>query len=229
MTAAADGATLDIDAVVFDKDGTLLDFEQTWNPAIARAIAIMADGDDRVADVIADALGYDLDAGVTRPNAPLIAASNDEIVAMLPAGLGAHRLPDLLATAVLDTVAAARNAELLLDHLADAGVPLAIATNDNVDSTFAQLDRLGWTSRFAAVLGYDSGHGAKPEPGMVIEACRVVGVAPTRAAMVGDSPADIESGRAAGATTVYIGPDRDRAATAHHWIRGLDELIDLIP
>jgi phosphoglycolate phosphatase len=229
QVADIDGQVLDIEAVVFDKDGTLLDFERTWNPAIARAIHILADGDDAVAALIASTLGYDLVARMTLPGAPLIAASNGEIVAMLPDGLGAERLPDLLAAAVLDTVAAADHAERLLDHLAARGIPIAVATNDNEDSTLAQLDRLGWTSRFVTVLGYDSGHGAKPDPAMVVEACRRLGVSPLRSAMVGDSPADVESGRAAGAATVYVGPDPARGATAHHWIRALDELVHLIP
>ena len=79
-----------------------------------------------------------------------------------------------------------------------------------------------------AVLGYDSGHGAKPEPGMVIEACRRMDVAPGDAMMVGDSMADIVAGSAAGTTTVYIGPDARRGAEAHHWITALDELLPLL-
>jgi phosphoglycolate phosphatase len=214
--------------VVFDKDGTLLDFAATWNPAIGLAIDILADGDLAVALHIAEGLGYDLDARVTLPNAPLMAASNAEVAAMVPPGLGGDRLPDLLAAAVLDSITAAAHADTVLAALGDGGVPAAVATNDDEASTVAQIGRLAWTERFVTVLGYDSGHGAKPEPGMVIEACRRMDVAPGDALMVGDSMADIVAGRAAGTTTVYVGPDARRGAEAHHWIAALDELLPLL-
>lgn len=214
--------------VVFDKDGTLLDFAATWNPAIGIAIETLADGDLAAALHIAEGLGYDLDARVTLPDAPLMAASNAEVAAMVPLGLGGERLPDLLAAAVLDSITAAAHAETVLAALGVGGVPAAIATNDDEASTVAQIGRLAWSDRFVAVLGYDSGHGAKPEPGMVIEACRRMDVAPRDALMVGDSMADIVAGRAAGATTVYVGPDARRGAEADHWIAALDELLPLL-
>jgi phosphoglycolate phosphatase len=214
--------------VVFDKDGTLLDFAATWNPAIGLAIDTLADGDPAAALHIAEGLGYDLDARVTLPNAPLMAASNAEVVALVPAGLGGERLPDLLAAAVLDSITAAAHADTVLAALVGGGVPAAVATNDDEASTVAQIGRLAWTERFVAVLGYDSGHGAKPEPGMVVEACRRMDVAPGHALMVGDSMADILAGRAAGTTTVYVGPDARRGAEADHWISALDELLPIL-
>ena len=214
--------------VVFDKDGTLLDFDATWNPAIGLAIDTLADGDLAVALHIAEGLGYDLDARVTLPNAPLMAASNAEVAAMVRPGLGGERLPDLLAAAVLESITAAAHAETVLSALGVGGVPTAVATNDDEASTIAQIGRLAWTERFVAVLGYDSGHGAKPEPGMVIEACRRMDVAPGDALMVGDSMADIVAGRAAGTTTGYVGPDARRGAEADHWIAALDELLPLL-
>ncbi len=214
--------------VVFDKDGTLLDFAATWDPAIGLAIETIADGDEGAALVIADALGYDLGERVTLPGAPLFASSNAEVVAMVPAGLGGERLPDLLAASVLDTITAAAHADTVLGALGGLGLSAAVATNDDEASTVAQVAQLGWTEHFVAVLGFDSGHGAKPEPGMVLEACRRMGVEPANAVMVGDSPADILAGRAAGATTVYVGPDPDRGAMADHWITALDELLTLL-
>lgn len=214
--------------VVFDKDGTLLDFAATWNPAIGLAIETLADGDPAAALHIAEGLGYDLDARATLPDAPLMAASNAEVVALVPPGMGGERLPDLLATNVLDSITAAAHAEAVLVALGGGGVPAAVATNDDEASTVAQIDRLAWTERFVTVLGYDSGHGAKPEPGMVVEACRRMEVAPGDALMVGDSMADILAGRAAGTTTVYVGPDARRGAAADHWISALDELLPIL-
>ena len=131
--------------VVFDKDGTLLDFAATWNPAIGLAIDTLADGDPAAARHIAEGLGYDLDARATLPDAPLMAASNAEVVALVPPGMGGERLPDLLAAHVLDTITAAAHAETVLAALGVGGVPAAVATNDDEASALAQIRRLTWT------------------------------------------------------------------------------------
>ena len=58
--------------------------------------------------------------------------------------------------------------------------------------------------RFAFVAGYDSGHGAKPGPGMLEAFCRETGLAPGACAMVGDSGHDLASARAAGMVRVAV-------------------------
>ena len=42
-----------------------------------------------------------------------------------------------------------------------------------------------------AVFGCDSGHGAKPQPEMLLAAAGALGVAPGRCAMVGDAAGDM--------------------------------------
>ena len=48
----------------------------------------------------------------------------------------------------------------------------------------------------------DDGEPVKPSPAAVLRLCASLGVAPTRTAVVGDSPADLAMGRAAGAGRV---------------------------
>ncbi len=70
------------------------------------------------------------------------------------------------------------------------------------------------------VVGRDPAMRPKPEPDAVIEACRILGVAPASAAMVGDSTWDAQAALAAGATFVGVPADgfgadlRERIATA---------------
>lgn len=53
--------------------------------------------------------------------------------------------------------------------------------------------------------GPDDGCGCrKPEPGLVLAACGLLGVPPQRAAVVGDIGADVEAARAAGARGVLV-------------------------
>lgn len=63
----------------------------------------------------------------------------------------------------------------------------------------------------------DDGVANKPAPDPVLHVCAVIGVHPARTAVVGDSPADMAMGRAAGAGLVVgvrtgVGTDRDLAA-----------------
>ncbi len=54
------------------------------------------------------------------------------------------------------------------------------------------------------VAGYNSGHGGKPEPGMVLAFAKLIGADPSEVVMVGDSLHDLDAGRGAGALTVAV-------------------------
>ncbi len=64
------------------------------------------------------------------------------------------------------------------------------------------LEALGVAAAIDAMVCADDGVAVKPAPDMVIHLCAIVGVAPARTAVVGDSPADLRMGRAAGAGLV---------------------------
>jgi D-glycero-D-manno-heptose 1,7-bisphosphate phosphatase len=49
----------------------------------------------------------------------------------------------------------------------------------------------------------------KPEPGMILAACRDLGIDPAESYMVGDSASDVDAGRRAGTRTVRIAADHD--------------------
>ena len=92
----------------------------------------------------------------------------------------------------------------LLGRLAAMGLRIGIATNDTESAARAQLDRLGLAQRFDYIAGYDSGHGAKPEPGMCLAFAARFALAPGQVVMVGDSAHDMAAGRAAGMQCVGV-------------------------
>lgn len=47
----------------------------------------------------------------------------------------------------------------------------------------------------------------KPEPGLLLQAARELGIDLSASWMVGDKPSDVEAGRAAGTRTVYVSKD----------------------
>jgi phosphoglycolate phosphatase len=207
--------------LLFDKDGTLFDFHATWGAWGAGFVAELARGDPGRAARLADRLGFDLAAGRFRPESPAIAGTMEVVIeaalAALP-GLDEARLRArvLASTAAAPQVEAAPLAPLL-DRLRGAGLTLGLATNDAEAPARAHLDRAGVLDRFAFVAGYDSGHGAKPDPGMARAFCRAAGLPPAACAMVGDSAHDLASGRAAGMTAIGVLTGPAAAADLAPW------------
>lgn len=213
-------------AVLFDKDGTLLDFCRSWAP-ISRACAVSAaGGPGPLADRLMRACGHDPETDRFRPGSPMVAGTAADIAgAWLP--LVPDRTHDLVSlTALVDGTftAQAASAPVAVDGLARSlqtlrahGLPLGVATSDNEASARVTLETFGIASLFAFVCGYDSGHGRKPGPGMVEAFCRAVGVAPAQTVVVGDSVHDLEMARAAGARGVGVltGPAERADLTLH--------------
>jgi phosphoglycolate phosphatase len=197
-----------IDAILFDKDGTLFEFGSTWE-VWARAFLLRLTGNDaaRAADV-GNHIGFDMQTGSFQPGSIVVANTPDEIVAAL-----VPHFPDIPATALLHVV----NQEAavtpmvqavalvpLLDQLQALGLKLGIATNDAEAPALAHLAAAGILEHFDFIAGFDSGHGAKPGPGQLLAFAGAVGAIPERIAMVGDSIHDLLAGRAAGMKTVGV-------------------------
>ena len=93
----------------------------------------------------------------------------------------------------------------LLAELRRSGIRLGLATMDNESNARSMLRAIGAEALFDFVCGADSGHGVKPEAGMVLAFCRACGLRCDQVMMVGDSPRDLNMGRNAGvALTVGV-------------------------
>ncbi|WP_050528782.1 HAD family hydrolase [Pseudorhodobacter aquimaris] len=196
-----------IDGVVFDKDGTLFDFRQSWGVWTDRLLLQIA-VDEAHASMLATAIGYDRVARDFRPDSPVIAATAVEIanvlLPLLP-GQSLQGLVDRLNAQAQDAqMAPAVPLRAVLAGLRDRGLKLGLATNDTERPARAHLDAHGVLDLFDFIAGYDSGHGAKPGPGMCLAFARETGIDPARAIMVGDSLHDLVAGRAAGMRCVGV-------------------------
>ncbi len=86
----------------------------------------------------------------------------------------------------------------LLSALAARGIASAIVSNKPEALARRLLDELGWSRRFAALVGGDTLTVRKPAPEPLWHACAALDLSPGQTAMVGDDRRDIEAGRAAG-------------------------------
>ena len=91
------------DAIVFDKDGTLLDFAATWYPAIYAAIRAAAPTEE-AAGKIASALGFDMESRTCAPDSPVIKSSMAELEALLSPHTDGRALLDACGDLVLQHV-----------------------------------------------------------------------------------------------------------------------------
>ncbi|MBE1283944.1 MAG: HAD-IA family hydrolase [Rhodobacteraceae bacterium] len=197
-----------VDALLFDKDGTLFDFAATWSAWTGRLIRDFAKGDPAHASRIAEVLGFDLERETFAPDSVVIAHSNDEIAEALSAvlpGQSAEEIAVYMAESAAEAdLVPATDLHDLLDRLIGRGLVLGVMTNDAELSARAQLSAAGVLERFTFVAGCDSGYGAKPDPDPLLAFCEAVGVSPERTAMVGDSAHDLVAGRAAGMRTLGV-------------------------
>jgi phosphoglycolate phosphatase len=91
-----------------------------------------------------------------------------------------------------------------LGRLSDWGVPMAVVTNKRQDLAVAALEDAGLLQAFRLVVGGDTCPTRKPEPGPLLHALGILGVAPARALMVGDSANDVHAARAAGLPVLCV-------------------------
>lgn len=117
----------------------------------------------------------------------------------------------------------------LLEALAAEDVRLGILTRNLRAIAFETLDAVGLREFFpdATVIGRDEAP-PKPDPGGVLHLLNTWRAEPHDAVMVGDYLFDLQAGRNAGASTVYIDPEGafPYASHADRCIRALAELLD---
>lgn len=222
-------------AILFDKDGTLIDFQKTWGPLNRRAAALAARGDETLADHLMRVGGLDPRTGLTAADSLLAAANTLEIAeAWIAAGSAfapgelAAALDDLFTRSAHEAVPVT-DLHTLFARLKARGLKLGIASSDSEPSIRALATHLAITTHLDFVAGYDSGHGVKPGGGMVTAFCRAVGVPPAETVVVGDNLHDMAMGRAGAAAAVIgvltgTGTEETLAAAADVCLPGIDAL-----
>ncbi len=199
-------ATGAIRGILFDKDGTLIDFNQTWFGIIATLAQQAALGDAGAARELIAQGGYDWMAQKFVGGSVVAAGTIEDLVDLWhPALAGSARAERIARYDAVAVAAGSRNAVGLarllptLETLRGAGFLLGIATNDSEAGARATAAALGVTPLFAAIIGYDSVARPKPWPDQLALFAARTGLPPGAIAMVGDNSHDLEMAHAAGA------------------------------
>lgn len=195
-----------IKGVLFDKDGTLFDYHATWGPILNEVAAALAGERASLVPAMLASIGYKEETG--RFEAGSIAAAGDTIaladswrglLGVSDRGELVARLDGYFAELGPERSIPVTDLGVYFQAMKGKGLTLGIATNDVAASAAGTIRRFGLSDYVDFSAGYDSGHGAKPGPGMALAFCAASGLAPADIAVVGDNMHDLEMGRGAGA------------------------------
>lgn len=230
---------IQIAGILFDKDGTLLDYARSWVPVNYEIARIAARDDADLAAALLRATGMDPDTGVVTPDSLLAAGNTAEIAeGMVGAGAAWTRaaltvaLDDLFSRSAAFAVPVT-DLSALFSALRARGYKLGVASSDNEASIRRTAERFGFDDCLDYVAGYDSGYGVKPEPGMVHGFCAATGLIPDEVVVVGDNNHDMHMGRNAGvgltvAVLTGTGSRQSLASASDHCLADITELAALL-
>ena len=202
--------------VIFDKDGTLIDFHLLWHTWFARLLyelEVLTLFTDELRLAIAGTLGYEVADDTWQPEGPLTLAPISEIRLLIAGQL--YRYQHLTwnqAVTLVNNVEATVRMNLpfgdlvrpvgdvrgLLQRMRDSGLLVAVATSDIRQITEISLRAARVDDLLDALICADDGIPVKPAPDAVEEICRRLDVAPAQAIMIGDSVDDITMAHSAG-------------------------------
>jgi len=237
--------------ILFDKDGTLLDFMQMWG-AWATVLITMLDehltalgkepiGERKeslglISDQTGMIIGYDK-AG------PIAMGTEEEVTALLAWHLYTAGIPWNEATVLVRRYNKTAMQKLEQDRRAmplpglreflkachESGMKMAVVTSDTTHKAEKHLDWMGLRSYFPVVIGRDKVTRGKPDPEMALLAMQELSLAPQQCIVIGDSNGDMVMGKQAGALcSIGIAPDGDGEGyllDADLIIRGYHELL----
>lgn len=229
-----------IRGIVFDKDGTLLDFNATWGPVYQATALLVADGDHDVASQMLLENGHDLRTGTVKSGSLLASGTNHQIaeawrkyapdkdvetLAQLIDGIGR--------TAGAYTAKAVPGLAETINQISGRQIKIGLATSDSYGSAMATLGAFDVLDKFDFICGYDSGFGIKPGPGMVLEFCKLTGCAANEVCVVGDNAHDMDMAKAAQVALrvgVLTGTSNrhELAPMADHVLPSITDLVNLI-
>jgi phosphoglycolate phosphatase len=230
-----------IEAIVFDKDGTLISFEAMW-AGWARGIGARLESVTRrpVSGDVFAAIGFDPQTDRVRSGSPLAVATmagiEERIAAVLrrwcPSVPAARRAladawyePDPVGLAV-----PLADLRAVFSALRSHGRLIAVATTDDRIPTEATLEGLGVAAMVADLLCGDDEGPRKPDPAAFAAICTRLGRPVERCAMVGDTRPDLSMARVAGAGLVVgvlsgVGERKDLEPIADLILASVTELV----
>ena len=180
-------------AVLFDLDGTLVD----TLPDLAASVNFALGRLERPVRTLGEIRGF-IGDGVTQLLRDSLGPAHGGLVESALQLFTPHYLEHCAVRSALYPGVAET-----LDRL--SGFPLGVVTNKPEAPSLKLLRALGLAERFKVFICGDTLPVKKPDPAMVREAARRLGVPPESTILVGDAPGDVRAAHGAGALALGVG------------------------
>ena len=194
--------------ILFDKDGTLFKFQESWGNWILNIIDHLTEGCGANRYAMAEVLKFNIEKKVFLPESKFIAGTNDELldlIAPFSNSLKGKELRNFIYQKSFDVdQIPVTDLISVFDNLKRQKVTLGLATNDAELPARTQLSSAGILEYFDFVVGCDSGFGSKPNSGQLSAFCKKFDFLPSQVAMIGDSTHDLRAAKKIGMFSIGV-------------------------
>ena len=195
-----------IKAILFDKDGTLIETNGTWVPIYRLLLAQEFGAGPSEVERLLMQCGYDPETESFMAGSILAGGTTRQLVSVwwpnetaLEQDQRARHLNLKYAPTVRQMLKPLLPLVPVFDALKAMGLLLGVATNDSEGSALGHMQEIGVDQYFAAIIGADSVAVPKPSGEMIALFCQKTGLHPQEIAMVGDNSHDLEEAHHGGA------------------------------
>ena len=229
-------------AIIFDKDGTLIDFDFMWGGwTIHLAGQLQQASGLNVRTELCRAFGVDESTNKVLAGGKLAAMPMSLLYNLTIEVMGSFGLDKNDATKVVeqawcipDPVILAKpftDLRVLFGQLTEQGIQIAIATADDRAPTQAMIDAFDIGEFISCMVCADDGIPSKPAPDMALFLCSQMNIEPSRVMVIGDTASDLKMARAAGAGMAVgvlsgVSSAKDLVGFADALFESIEELND---
>jgi phosphoglycolate phosphatase-like HAD superfamily hydrolase len=205
----------DVDCVIFDKDGTLIEIDNFWVPRVKKWVDLIATSlnlENEFKKEVFDLLGYSISQNHIRYESPLAVATMEALKMLISGVISRYGIPwhealtlaersakvTIMADPNPNEIISKGNILQTMKKLLDAKAHNVVVTSDDRRLTEITLTHLGIANFVSTMICGNDPVPNKPDPMAAWTISEQLGISTSRMMMVGDSLTDMQFAASAG-------------------------------